>query len=139
MVVLDVGGTIAYWRGDPAALLEDLASARPTHVPSVPGIYEKVHSKALSGVEEAGRLKREIFHWALRTGSRFRSLEHQGREAGPLLRARHALADRLVLSKVRGLFGSDIKLGAHRRGPGLRVTCSSSSTRAASSSSRATG
>ena len=110
MVVLDVGGTIAYWRGDPAVVLEDLASTRPTHVPSVPRVYEKVHTKALSGLEEAGRLKRETFRWALRTGARFRGLQHEGRSAGPLLRARHALADRLVLSKVRGLFGPDIKL-----------------------------
>ncbi|MBN1530026.1 MAG: long-chain fatty acid--CoA ligase [Thermoleophilaceae bacterium] len=110
MVVLDVGGTIAYWRGDPSVVLEDLASTRPTHVPSVPRVYEKVHTKALSGVEEASGLKRAIFHWALGTGAHFRRVEHEGRVAGPLLRARHALADRLVLSKVRGLFGPDIKL-----------------------------
>ena len=62
MLVLDVGGTIAYWRGDPTLVLEDLAATRPTHVPSVPRVYEKVHTKALAGVEEAGRLKRAIFH-----------------------------------------------------------------------------
>jgi len=39
-----------------------------------------------------------------------RELERQGRSPGALLRGRHALADRLVLSKVRGLFGPDIRL-----------------------------
>jgi long-chain acyl-CoA synthetase len=111
MLVLDVGGTIAYWRGDPKVVLEDLAATHPTHVPSVPRVYEKVHTKALAGVEEAGRLKRAIFHWALGTGRRVRALERQGRRPGALLRRRHALADKLVLSKVRGLFGPDIKLG----------------------------
>jgi long-chain acyl-CoA synthetase len=110
MVTLDVGGTIAFWRGDPKVVLEDLASTRPTHVPSVPRVFEKVHTKAMAGVEEAGRAKRAIFHWALSTGRRVRELERQGRSPGALLRGRHALADRLVLSKVRGLFGPDIRL-----------------------------
>jgi long-chain acyl-CoA synthetase len=64
----------------------------------------------MAGVEEAGRIKRAIFHWALATGRRVRELEHQGRSPGALLRRRHALADKLVLSKVRGLFGPDIRL-----------------------------
>jgi long-chain acyl-CoA synthetase len=110
MVVLDVGGTIAYWRGDPKAVLEDLAQTRPTHLPSVPRVFEKVHTKALAGVEEGSRLKRTIFNWALGTGRRQRGLERRGRRPGPLLRGRHAVADRLVLSKVRGLFGADIRL-----------------------------
>lgn len=110
MVVLDVGGTIAYWRGDAKVVLDDLAATRPTHVPSVPRVFEKVHTKALSGVEEAGRLKQAIFGWAIGTGRRVRELEREGRTPGIGLRSRHALADRLVLSKVRGLFGPNIKL-----------------------------
>jgi long-chain acyl-CoA synthetase len=110
MVVLDVGGTIAYWRGDPKLVLEDLAATRPTHVPSVPRVFEKVHTKAISGVEEGGRMKRAIFNWALESGRRLRDLERRGGSPGVLLRGRHALADRLVLSKVRDLFGPDIRL-----------------------------
>jgi len=110
MVTLDVGGTVAFWRGDPRIVLEDLAETRPTHVPSVPRVFEKVHTKALAGVEEAGSLKRAIFRWALGTGRRVRELERAGESPGTWLRSRHALADRLVLSKVRGLFGPDIRL-----------------------------
>jgi long-chain acyl-CoA synthetase len=110
MVTLDVGGTIAFWRGDPKVVLEDLAETRPTHVPSVPRVFEKVHTKALAGVEEAGRLKRAVFDWALATGRLVRELERAGDAPGPMLRGRHALADKLVLSKVRELFGPDIRL-----------------------------
>jgi long-chain acyl-CoA synthetase len=110
LVVLDVGGTIAYWRGDPKRVLEDLAATRPTHVPSVPRVFEKVHTKALSGVEEAGRVKRAIFDWALGTGRRVRGRQRRGQPLGAVLSGRRALADKLVLSKVRGLFGPDIKL-----------------------------
>ncbi len=109
-VVLDVGATLAYWRGDSSGLLEDLAAIRPTHVPAVPRVFEKIHSSALVRAEEQGRLRRGIFGRALATGRRMRELERRGHRAPPLLRFRHALADRLVLSKVRGLFGPELQL-----------------------------
>jgi long-chain acyl-CoA synthetase len=110
MVVLDVGATIAYWRGDPRHLLEDLAESRPTHVPSVPRTFEKVHTKAMAGSEEGSRARRSLFEWALATGRRMRAAERSGHRPSPALRLRHALADRVVLSRVRGLFGPDIRL-----------------------------
>src|SRR3954452_4426380 len=41
LVVLDVGGTLAYWSGDAATLLDDLAATAPTHVPAVPRVFDK--------------------------------------------------------------------------------------------------
>ncbi|MHB1569665.1 MAG: AMP-dependent synthetase/ligase, partial [Solirubrobacteraceae bacterium] len=110
IVLLDVGATIAYWRGDSAKLLEDLAATRPTHVPAVPRVFEKIHAMALVNAEEQGALRRSIFIRALSTGRRARSLEREGRRPDPLQRLRHALADRFVLSKVRGLFGGNLEL-----------------------------
>ena len=110
MVVLDVGGTIAYWRGDTKALVDDIASTRPTHLPTVPRILEKVHTVALSGAEDGGGLKHAIFRRALATGRRVRVLERTGQRLDGPMRLRHALADRLVLSKVRGVFGPGLEL-----------------------------
>ena len=36
--ILDAGGTLAYWGGDPAPIVVALAEVRPTHFPSVPRI-----------------------------------------------------------------------------------------------------
>ena len=110
MVVLDVGGTIAFWRGDPNALLDDVQGLRATHLPTVPRVLEKIHDAALSGAEEDGAFRRAALRWALGTGRRVRKLERQARTAGPLTRLRHGLADRLVLSRVRGRFGPDLEL-----------------------------
>jgi long-chain acyl-CoA synthetase len=110
-VSLDVGGTLAYWSGSTARLLEDIAATRPTHVPAVPRVFEKIHTKAAGEVEENGSdLKRVIFHRAVATGRRAQELRREGRQGGPLFRAQYALADRLVLSKVRALFGPDLQL-----------------------------
>jgi long-chain acyl-CoA synthetase len=109
LVALDVGGTLAFWSGDPARLLDDIAASAPTHFPSVPHVFEKIHTRALAGVEDAGVVKRRVFEWALATGRKTRDAERDG-IPNPLLRAQHGVADRLVLSKVRGLFGGRLEL-----------------------------
>jgi long-chain acyl-CoA synthetase len=110
MVALDVGGTIAFSSGDTSRLVEDIGATRPTHVPSVPRVFEKIRTRALAAAEEGGPAKKLVFRWALRVGARMRAAERAGHAPGLLLRREHALADRLVLSKVRGLFGGDLEL-----------------------------
>jgi long-chain acyl-CoA synthetase len=107
---LEAGGTLAFWGGDPKRIVDELADIRPTHFPSVPRIYEKVHSTVLSGVAEQGRVKRTLFDWALREGARARATARAGASPGRLAAARHRLADRLVLSKVRGVFGDRLAM-----------------------------
>ena len=109
LVALDVGGTLAFWSGDPAHLLEDIAASAPTHFPSVPRVFEKIHMRALAGVEEAGGIKQQLFEWSLATGRRASDARRAG-GMSPLLRAQHTAADRLVLSKVRALFGGRLEL-----------------------------
>ncbi len=53
----------------------------------------------------AGRVKRAVFAWALAEGRRARARGPGGQALGRVPRRRHELADRLVLSKVRGIFG----------------------------------
>jgi len=111
LVNLDVGATLAFWSGDPKLLLEDIADARPTYLPSVPRVFEKIHAKALGAVEDASPLRRLAFEWAIATGRRARAVERRGDAAGPMLRAGLRAADRLVLSPVRNLFGGELRLG----------------------------
>jgi long-chain acyl-CoA synthetase len=110
MFALDTGSTLAFWQGDPTRILDDVLDARPTHFPSVPRVFEKIHTKATGAVEESSRAKRAIFSWALATGAQMRAVERAGRTPGLLLRRRHALADHLVLSKVRSLFGGELRI-----------------------------
>jgi long-chain acyl-CoA synthetase len=109
MVVLDRGGTIAYWRRDARLLLEDLAETSPTHFPSVPRVFEKIHARAVGGADGSAP-KRILLRWALRVGAVAQERRRTGRRAGPLAALGHGLADRLVLSKVRSLFGGELRL-----------------------------
>lgn len=110
MVVLDVGGTLAFWSRDPLALLDDIQAARPTHFPSVPRVFEKIHTKAMAGIAEQPAPKRALVRWAFEMGRRRRAMQAAGRPAGRVFRAALGLADRLVLAKVRGLFGPDLEM-----------------------------
>jgi long-chain acyl-CoA synthetase len=109
-VALQVGGTLAFWGGDAKKIIEEVAAAEPTHFPSVPRVYEKVHTAVLSGVAEQSRFKRALFGWALEVGRRTAAARRAGRPMGRLDRARQGIADRLVLSKVRAVFGSRIEM-----------------------------
>ena len=116
MMTLDVGGTLAFWGGDPARLLEDVREASPTHLPAVPRLFEKIHTRAVGAVEDAGGAKLRLFGWALEVGARMRAAERSG-GAAPMLRAQHFAADRLVLSKVRALFGQRLRLAVTGAAP----------------------
>jgi long-chain acyl-CoA synthetase len=106
----DLGATIAYWERDPAKIMANLAEVKPTYFPSVPRIFEKVYAAANSGVEKEGGAKKAIFNWSIGVGARMREAERNGRRPGFLLSRSYAFADKQVLSKVRNLFGGNIRL-----------------------------
>jgi long-chain acyl-CoA synthetase len=110
LFAIATGIECAYWRRDPKLIVQDVAIIAPTHLPSVPRIFEKVHAAATSRVHEAGGLKLELFRWAFRVGRAVSARERRGRRPGRLLAAQHAIADALVLGKVRALFGGRLKL-----------------------------
>ena len=117
LVTLTVGGTVIFWRGDATKIVDELAEAGPTHFPSVPRVFEKIYTKIQAGIEEAPRHRRMIFRWALSEGTRQRTREHAGRNTGALARRRHALADKLVLSKVRAVFGPNLQMAVTGAAP----------------------
>ena len=63
------GATIALV-ADVSRVPEALATVRPTVLPAVPRVYEKVHANALGEIERAGGLRRRIGLWALGVGGR---------------------------------------------------------------------
>jgi long-chain acyl-CoA synthetase len=113
----DLGATIAYWERDPLKIMPNLAELSPTYFPSVPRIFEKIYTTATSAMEKEGGLKKAIFDWAIRIGGRMRDAERSGRKPGFLLRKQYELADKKVLSKIRGLFGGKLRLAVSGAAP----------------------
>ena len=107
---LDVGGRIAFWERDQLRIVPSLSEIKPDNFPSVPRIFEKVHATAIATSTAGGGLKPVIFKWAIGVGRKVEDLKEHGKEPGMLLARQHALADKLVLSKIRDIFGGKIKL-----------------------------
>jgi len=112
----ELGATLAYWERDPLRILPNLSEVKPTYFPSVPRIFEKIYTAATASVEKQGGPKKAIFDRSIEVGKRFREAERAG-GAGFLLKAQHALADRLVLSKIRDLFGGNLEVAVSGAAP----------------------
>lgn len=120
LVTLEIGGTLAFWRGDPKGVLDDVAAVRPTHLPVVPRVLEKVHARVLDQIEQGSAAQQRAFAAALSLGRRRAAARRAGRRTPPALLAAHALADRLVLRRVRAAFGDRLEqllVGAAPVGP----------------------
>jgi long-chain acyl-CoA synthetase len=90
-------------------LVENLGVVRPTFVAAVPRIFEKVHNKVLAGAKEGSPLKAKIFAWAFEVGRAVSALRQKGVEPAGLLATKHAIADKLVFSKIRNRFGGRVR------------------------------
>jgi len=114
----------AAWLGSTVALVADVARVqealirtRPTILPAVPRVYEKIHANALGEIERSSSVKRAIGRWALDVGSRTSKFERTGESLPASLRIQGRLADALVFSKVRARLGGRLRIGISGAAP----------------------
>jgi long-chain acyl-CoA synthetase len=85
----------------------DLVEVRPTFMAGVPRIFEKLYAAVQAGVEQGGKLKRSIVHWAFGVAARYSVAVRNEGQPSLGLRMSYRLADQLVLSKLRRRLGLD--------------------------------
>jgi len=90
---------------DITRILDDLADVKPAFMLSVPRIFEKGYDSIRAKEAGSTPFKRKIFSWAEGVGREVGGLEQRGLAPPLTLRCKYALADRLVFSKVREVFG----------------------------------
>jgi long-chain acyl-CoA synthetase len=82
-------------------LKKTLAESEPTVAAFTPRIFESIQEAILEGVAKRPPKERKLFEWALQVGARHNGPKALGKSPGLITRAEYALADRLVLSKLR--------------------------------------
>ena len=100
--------TIAFC-ADPYAVANALLVVKPTVFPSVPRVYEKIHTAVLARFDEATGARRWLIDWALDVGRRVSVLRQKGQSVPRGLALQHRLADRLVYSKVKERLGGRLR------------------------------
>jgi long-chain acyl-CoA synthetase len=103
------GVTIAYAESV-EKVPENMAEIRPHIMCSVPRLYEKMYARVNEKVASDPPTRQKIFRWAIGTGRRVFAHTVANTQPGPLLRARFALADRLVFSKIKARTGGRLQL-----------------------------
>jgi long-chain acyl-CoA synthetase len=104
-----VGFTIAFLP-EPLRVGEALLEVRPTVLPSVPRVFEKVHTAVQARFDEATGLRRRLIDWSLPIGREVSRLHAEGKPVPRTLALKHRIADRLVFSKVRERVGGRLRL-----------------------------
>ena len=102
------GYTIAFC-ADPYAVANALLVVKPTVFPSVPRVYEKIHTAVLARFDAATGPQRRLIDWALDVGRRVSVLRQKGQPVPRGLALQHRLADRLVYSKVKQRLGGRLR------------------------------
>ncbi|MBU2047353.1 MAG: long-chain fatty acid--CoA ligase, partial [Bacteroidetes bacterium] len=90
-------------------LAKNMGEVKPTVMSCVPRLLEKIHDKAIKGGTSAGGTKAKIFLWALDTGQKHREIKEAGRSPGLLISVKHAIAEKLVFSKIKEKTGGRLK------------------------------
>jgi long-chain acyl-CoA synthetase len=103
LTILDLGATLAYFGGDPKQIVPELSEVRPTYLPSVPRIFEKLYTL----VTAHGDL--EQIKAATQVGLKVRALEAAGQEVPPELRAHFDAAEEQLFKNVRAAFGGQLR------------------------------
>ena len=107
--VLYRGAENVYIR-DPQQVMDVIEEVRPTVMCAVPRLYEKAYAAIQARVAKAPPLRRALFAWATKVGTRVVERRQAGAAVPPLLGLQRMIADRLVFRALRARFGGRTRL-----------------------------
>jgi long-chain acyl-CoA synthetase len=105
----DMGTAIVYFGGDSKQIVREIAECRPTYLPSVPRIFEKLYTIATAPLEQAPPERREQFAQAIELGIEVRRRRQHGAEVPEKMERAFEQADAQIFKPVRELFGGKVR------------------------------
>lgn len=100
-------GSPLWFTSTMAELSHDLTDVRPTCFVGVPRVWEKMAVTIKAKIEAMAPSRRRVARWAIGVGEQVVDHRQRGEALPTALVARHAVADRLVLSTIRHELGLD--------------------------------
>jgi long-chain acyl-CoA synthetase len=100
-------GSTVYFAESIDKLADNVKECRPTVFFGVPRVWEKYHATLSARLGEVTGGKRRLLDWARRVCTEVNARRDRGDAIPWLLGAQHALADRLVIGKLKAALGFD--------------------------------
>jgi long-chain acyl-CoA synthetase len=102
-------GVVTYLLDDPRRVMDVVAQASPDVFIGVPRFYEKLYEGIRQKLEAMPAPSRFVATRAWRLGDVVSRLQREGRSAPVSLRLLHAVADRLILRRIRSIMGDRLR------------------------------
>ncbi len=109
LAVFDLGGTLAYFGGDTKQIVAELLEVKPTYLPSVPRVFEKIYTIAQSTIEAQPPEERERASAAIQLGVKVREMMAHDEPVPADLQTRFDEADERLFKNVRAIFGGRVR------------------------------
>jgi long-chain acyl-CoA synthetase len=113
----DRGSTIAYFGGDVKQIVSELQEVKPTFLPSVPRIFEKIYTLAHGAIEAQPPEERARAEAAIELGKRVRDMLAREEPIPAELRAPFEEAEERLFKNVRSIFGGRLRQAATGAAP----------------------
>jgi long-chain acyl-CoA synthetase len=109
LAAFDLGSTLAYFGGDTKQIVPELQEVKPTYLPSVPRIFEKIYTIAHGAIEAQGPAEVKRAEQAVKVGVQVRDMDAHGEEVPAELRKQFDEADERMFKNVRAIFGGNVR------------------------------
>lgn len=94
-----------YFCSSPMSIAQELREVQPTVVLCVPRLWDKLKEGFENRLRHLPEKDQKRIRWAMEISRTYQSLVLQKKPVSPLLRLKNAIADRLVLQKIRTQLG----------------------------------
>jgi long-chain acyl-CoA synthetase len=109
LAVFDLGGTLAYFGGDTKQIVGELMEVKPTYLPSVPRVFEKIYTLAHGAIEAKPPEERQRAQEAIKLGVKVRDMINRGEPVPAELQKPFDEADEELFKLVRSIFGGNVR------------------------------
>ena len=109
LAVFDLGGTLAYFGGDTKQIVGELHDVKPTYLPSVPRVFEKIYTLAQAAIQAQPAEEQAKAKAAIELGVKVRDMVNRGEAVPDELQKPFDEADEQLYKNVRAIFGGRVR------------------------------
>jgi len=109
LAAFSLGSTLAYFGGDTKQIVAELQEVRPTYLPSVPRVFEKIYTLAQAAIQSQPPEEQAQVQGAVALGVKVRDMIIHDEPVPEELQRQFDEADERLYKNVRAIFGGNVR------------------------------